>query len=61
MVNGEIWLPSYGRNPYFSGRLLFFKGNVNQIDRYSDYKKFHADSKIVTWRIERVMAAWSEF
>jgi len=47
MVNGEIWLPSYDET-HISGRLLFFKGNVNQIDRYSDYKKFHADSKIVS-------------
>jgi predicted RNA-binding protein Jag len=45
-VNGEVWLPVYDE-VHFGGRLLFVKTKANQIDRYSDYKKFHAESKIV--------------
>jgi hypothetical protein len=45
-VNGEVWLPVYGE-VHFGGRLLFLKAKANQIDRYSDYKKFHVESKIV--------------
>jgi hypothetical protein len=45
-INDEVWLPSYDE-AHISGRLLFFKGRVNQINRYSDYRKFHAESKIV--------------
>ena len=45
-VNGEVWLPSY-EETHISGRLLFFHGIINQINRYSDYKKFHAESKFV--------------
>jgi hypothetical protein len=45
-INDEVWLPSHDET-HFSGRLLFLKGNANQINRYSDYKKFHAESKIV--------------
>jgi len=45
-VNGEVWLPVYDE-VHFGGRLLFLKSKANQIDRYSDCKKFHAESKIV--------------
>ena len=46
-INDEVWLPSYDET-HLSGRLLFLKGNVNQINRYSDYRKFHAESKIIS-------------
>ncbi|HEY7334682.1 MAG TPA: hypothetical protein VH639_07350 [Bryobacteraceae bacterium] len=45
-VNDEVWLPVYDE-VHFGGRALFLKVKANQIDRYSDYKKFHAESKIV--------------
>jgi hypothetical protein len=45
-VNGEVWLPVYAET-HFAGRVLFLKGKFNQIDRYSDYQKFHAQSRIV--------------
>jgi len=45
-VNGEVWLPVYDE-VHFGARLLFLKAKANQIDRYSDYKKFRAESKIV--------------
>ena len=45
-VNDEVWLPSYDET-HLSGRLLLFKGHVNEINRYSNYKKFHTDSKLV--------------
>ena len=47
-VNGEIWLPkhmSYG----VSGRILLLKGLRQEGDStYSGYKKFSADSRLVT-------------
>jgi hypothetical protein len=45
-VNDEVWLPVYDE-VHIGGRVLFLKAKANQIDRYSDYKKFHAESKIV--------------
>ncbi len=45
-LNDEVWLPSYAEI-HVAGRLLFFKGKVNQINRYSDYRKFHAESKFI--------------
>jgi hypothetical protein len=45
-VNGEVWLPVYAE-VHFAGRVLFLKAKSNQIDRYSDYQKFHAESRIV--------------
>ncbi len=46
-VNGEVWLPVYDEL-HFSGRFLFFKAKANQIERYADCKKFHADSKFAS-------------
>jgi hypothetical protein len=43
-VNGEVWLPVYDE-VHFAGRVLFLKARANQIDRYTDCKKFHAESK----------------
>jgi len=46
-VNNEVWLPVYAE-VHVGARLLLLKAHANEIDRYSDYKKFHADSKIVS-------------
>jgi hypothetical protein len=43
-VNDEVWLPTYDE-VHLGGRFLFLKVKANQIDRYSDYKKFHAETK----------------
>lgn len=45
-INGEIWLPVY-TEAHISGRLLFIHARANQTARFSDYRKFQADSKIV--------------
>jgi hypothetical protein len=45
-VNDEVWLPVY-TEIHVGGRMLFFKAKANEIDRYSDYKKFRVDSKIL--------------
>lgn len=47
MMNDEVWLPSYVEVHVEGHALLFLKLKANEIDRYTDYKKFHADSKIV--------------
>ncbi|HJZ95588.1 MAG TPA: hypothetical protein VKE70_03730, partial [Candidatus Solibacter sp.] len=44
-VNGEVWLPVYSE-VHASGRLLVVKLKSHEINRYSDYKKFHAESTI---------------
>jgi hypothetical protein len=45
-VNGEIWLPVL-EEVHLSAHLLLFKSEkANETDRYSDYKKFTADSKV---------------
>jgi hypothetical protein len=49
-VNDEVWLPVYDEI-HLGGRILFFKAKANQIDRYSDYKKYRVESKI--------LACWS--
>ncbi len=46
-INDEVWLPSY-TEVHFGARLLLVKAHANDIEQYSDYKKFHADSKIVS-------------
>jgi len=46
-VNDEVWLPVYAE-VHLGARLLLLKAHANEIDRYSDYKKFHADSKITS-------------
>ncbi len=43
-INDEVWLPTYDE-VHLGGRLLFLKVKANQIDRYTDYKKFRAETK----------------
>ena len=43
-VNGEVWLPTYDE-VHLGGRFLFLKVKANQIDRYTDYRKFRAETK----------------
>ena len=44
-INGEVWLPSYAE-VHATARVVFVKVHQNQIDRYSDYKKFRVETKI---------------
>jgi hypothetical protein len=46
-VNDEVWLPTYAE-VHAAGRLLVVKLKANEIDRYSEYKRFKAESKIVS-------------
>ena len=45
-VNDEVWLPSY-TEIHIGARVLFFRGRGNVVQRFTDYKKFNAESKIV--------------
>jgi hypothetical protein len=45
LVNNEVWLPSYAE-AHASARLVFLKVKANQIDRFSDYKKFSSGVKL---------------
>jgi hypothetical protein len=45
LVNNEVWLPSYAE-VHASARLVFLKVKANQIDRFSDYKKFSSEVKL---------------
>jgi hypothetical protein len=47
MVNNEVWLPSYSE-VHAAARLVFLKVKANEIDRYSDYKKFSSEVKLGT-------------
>ncbi|MGA8409240.1 MAG: hypothetical protein WB680_18855 [Candidatus Acidiferrales bacterium] len=47
LVNDEVWLPSYDE-VHAAARLLFLKVKANQIDRYSDYKKFSSEIRLGT-------------
>ena len=47
MVNNEVWLPSYDE-VHAAARLVFVKVKANQIDRYSDYKKFSSEIRLGT-------------
>jgi hypothetical protein len=43
-VHNQVWLPTY-ISAHISARALLFVGvNVDQTDRYSDYKEFHVSS-----------------
>jgi hypothetical protein len=43
-INNEVWLPTLVE-AHVGGRVLMLKGfTVNQVMRYSDYKKFNVDS-----------------
>jgi hypothetical protein len=44
-INGEVWLPSY-TEVHAAARVVFIKVRQNEIDRYSDYKKFRVETKI---------------
>jgi len=45
MVNDEVWLPSYSE-VHAAARVAFFKVKQNEIDRYSDYKKFSSEVRL---------------
>jgi hypothetical protein len=45
MVNNEVWLPSYSE-VHAAARVVFFKVKQDEIDRYSDYKKFTSEAKL---------------
>jgi hypothetical protein len=45
MVNDEVWLPSYSE-VHAAARVVFFKVKQNEIDRYSDYKKFSSEVRL---------------
>jgi hypothetical protein len=43
-INNEVWLPTY-EEAHVGARVLMVKGfRVNDVTRYSDYKKFHVDA-----------------
>ncbi len=45
-VNDEVWLPSY-TEIHIGARILLFRGRGNVVQRFTDYKKFNAESKII--------------
>ena len=46
-VHNQVWLPTY-ISVHISARALLFVGvNLEQTDRYSDYKEFHVSSRSV--------------
>ena len=46
-VNNEVWLPTY-EEAHVGARVLLVKGfRVNEVTRYSDYKKYHVDASSV--------------
>ncbi|MGH9684595.1 MAG: hypothetical protein ACRD4S_13410 [Candidatus Acidiferrales bacterium] len=44
-LNNEVWLPSYAEI-HADGRLFFLKVKANEIDRYTDFKKFGVETRI---------------
>jgi hypothetical protein len=44
-INGEVWLPSYAE-VHAAARVAFIRVRQNEIDRYSDYKKFRVETRI---------------
>lgn len=44
-INGEVWLPSYAE-VHATARVAFIRVRQNEIDRYSDYKKFRVETRI---------------
>ena len=44
-INGEVWLPSYAE-VHATARVVFVRVRQNEIDHYSDYKKFRVETKI---------------
>ncbi len=47
LINNEVWLPSY-MEVHASARIVFLKGQQDEIDRFTDYKKFSTESKLDT-------------
>jgi len=46
-VNNEVWLPTY-EEAHGGVRLLLVKGfRINEVTRYSDYKKYHVEASAV--------------
>jgi hypothetical protein len=44
-INNEVWLPTY-EEAQVGARVLMLKGfKLNQVTRYSDYKKFNVDTQ----------------
>jgi hypothetical protein len=44
-INEEVWMPSY-TEVHAAARVVFVKFKANEIDRYSDYKKFGSQVKL---------------
>lgn len=44
-INGEVWLPSYAE-VHAAARVVFVHVKQNEIDHYSDYKKFRVETRI---------------
>ncbi len=44
-INEEVWLPSYAE-VHASARIAFVKFKQNEIDRYSDYRKFSSEVRL---------------
>lgn len=44
-INDEVWLPSYAE-VHASARIAFVKFKQNEIDRYSDYRKFSSEARL---------------
>jgi hypothetical protein len=44
-INEEVWLPSYAE-VHASARIAFVKFKQNEIDRYSDYRKFSSEARL---------------
>lgn len=43
-INNEVWLPTY-EEAHLGARVLLVKGiKVNEVTRYSDYKKFNVET-----------------
>ena len=44
-INNEVWLPTY-EEAQVGARVLLLKGlKLNQVTRYSDYKRFNVDTR----------------
>jgi hypothetical protein len=48
LVNNQVWLPTYVQ-AHVNARALFFGVNQNEIDRYTDYRRFHVKSSSATF------------
>lgn len=46
-VNDEVWMPSY-IEVHLNAHEFFIHKSINFVSKYSDYRKFHVDSKIMT-------------